>query len=174
MGTLFDVLWQLQQRPGLIAELLRSPLAFPVPYFAEAHVEPTLRHQLSPTLPPPDLIITLNEAVQPSGIAVPVLAVVVEALTACESEKRFAWPFYAAALRAKLRCPTCVVVLTPDAIVERWARQSIHTGQPESSFRPLVVGPPVVEPDELDDATAGLDELRMFSLLNRGNGGNYA
>jgi len=170
-SSLLEILSQLQERPEYVAVLLRDALQVAVPYNTEAHLETSLRRHLSRTVPPPDLLITLNDHVSPSGLCTPVFAVVVEALMECESEKRFTWPFYSAALRAKLRCPTCVLVLTPDPIVERWARQPIHTGQPDSSFRPLVLGPPFVMAEEIDHEPSSVREMALFSLLSRGSSG---
>jgi hypothetical protein len=171
MGSLLEILSRLQQRPAFVTELLRDALHVSVPYNTEAHLESSLRRHLSQTVAAPDLLITLNDHVSSSGLSTPVFAVVVEALTECESEKRFTWPFYAAALRVKLRCPVCVLVLTPDPIVERWARQPILTGQPDSNFRPLVLGPPFVKSEDLDTEPNGVREMALLSLLSRGGRG---
>ena len=168
-SSLLEIMSRLQERPESVAELLRDALQVALPYNTEAHLETTLRHCFGKTVAPPDLLITLNDHVSPSGLCTPVFAVAIEALMECESEKRFTWPFYSAALRAKLRCPTCVLVITPDPIVERWARQPILTGQPDSSFRPLVLGPPFVVAEEIEPSS--VREMALFSLLSRGSSG---
>ncbi len=42
------------------------------------------------------------------------LAVVLEVQLAVDLEKRFTWPVYLAGIRALRRCPTVLVVVTPD------------------------------------------------------------
>jgi hypothetical protein len=167
-ASLFEHLRRLKEDPAMLAEWLRREVALPP--FTSAHVEHALRERLSRSVAPPDLVVTFcDEAV--SGARTVVFAAIVEGLSACESEKRFTWPFQAAALRHRLRCPVCVVVLTPDAVVERWARQPIHLGQPGSSFTPLVLGPPTVVPDDLDDLPDSKRALALWTMLRSGGSG---
>jgi hypothetical protein len=63
-------------------------------------------------VPPPDLVVLLVDGK-------PVLGIVVEVQLLPDPQKRFTWPVYVAGLRARLKCPACVLVVTPS---ERGAR----------------------------------------------------
>jgi hypothetical protein len=93
--------------------------------------------QIVPTAYHADLVVLLHQGK-------PVFGIVVEVQLGRDDDKRYTWPLYAAALRAAHRCPTCVMVVTPDAAVATWAAQAIDTGLPGSSFTPLVLGPGAV------------------------------
>ena len=47
----------------------------------------------------------------------PVFGIVVEAQLSPDEDKRFVWPVYAVNLRARLRCPVCLLVITADDAV---------------------------------------------------------
>ncbi len=95
------------------------------------------------------------------------LGIVVEVQLRPNSDKRFTWPAYVAGLRARLRCPACVLVVTPTEATAKWCRAPIDLG-PGSAFSPLVLGPtsvPVID----DIAVAELDpELAVLSVLAHG------
>lgn len=81
-----------------------------------------------------------------------------------DRRKRYAWPLYTAALHARLRCRSCLVVVTASARVARWAARPLewHVG---SSLVPLVLGPEQV-PRITDSADAALSpELAVLSAL---------
>ena len=42
-----------------------------------------------------------------------------------DNDKLLAWPVYVAALRARLRCPAVLLVLTRDPAIRRWASRPI-------------------------------------------------
>src|SRR5258708_24110841 len=42
----------------------------------------------------------------------PVLGIVLEMQFSTDEDKRYAWPVYAANLRARIRCPVCLLVIT--------------------------------------------------------------
>jgi len=52
----------------------------------------------------------------------PVLGIVVEVQLQKDPRKPFTWPVYVVNLRARLSCPTCVLVVTPSESVAAWAR----------------------------------------------------
>ena len=64
--------------------------------------------QIVPTEYRADLVLLLRRDT-------PVFGIVVEVQLAADPDKRFSWPLYASGLRARLRCPACVLVVTPDA-----------------------------------------------------------
>jgi len=69
----------------------------------------------------------------------PVLGIVVEAQLARDARRRFSWPVYVARLRARLKCPCCLLVVTASDKVAEWAREPIVLG-PGGKLVPLVVG----------------------------------
>jgi len=65
----------------------------------------------------------------------PVLGIVVEVQLAPDKDKRFVWPVYATNLRARLKCPVCLLVITDDDRVARWAAKPIELGAAINSCR---------------------------------------
>ena len=96
-----------------------------------------------------------------------VLGVVVEIQLGCDEDKPFTWPAYIANLRARHRCPVCLLVVTNEEAVARWAGKSIDLG-PGTRCEPWVVGPsntPAVT--GLQDAKANV-ELAVLSAIEHG------
>lgn len=58
-----------------------------------------------------------------------------------KEEKRWSWPNYVTALRARDRCVAYLLVVTDSAPVAEWAREPIPLGNPGSKLIPLVLGP---------------------------------
>jgi hypothetical protein len=71
----------------------------------------------------------------------PVLAVVVEVQLRRDHDKRWSWPVYLATLRARLRCPTVLLVVCVDTATAGWCAAPIELGHPGCRLSPLVVGP---------------------------------
>ena len=96
------------------------------------------------------------------------MGIVVETQLSRKPEKRFAWPLYAAALHARLRCATALVVIAPDDAVARWAAEPIATLQLGSTFAPIVIDrariPVLTSPAE----AARTPELAILSALAHG------
>jgi len=59
-----------------------------------------------------------------------ITGVIVEVQLRKDRDKLRAWPVYVAALRARLRCPAVLLVVTRKPAVARWARQTIELGHP--------------------------------------------
>jgi len=98
----------------------------------------------------------------------PASALVVEVQLHVDDDKRFVWPLYVAGLRARLRCPVALVVLTLDDRVARWAATPIGLDERGSVLRPWVVGPAEVPAiTEVADAAA-LPEFALLSVLAHG------
>ena len=70
---------------------------------------------------------------------------------------------FRSALRARLRVPVCVLVVTTDEAVARWAATPIVTGQPGPGFVPVVLGPAAVPTVVDDEAAARAPELALLS-----------
>jgi hypothetical protein len=98
-----------------------------------------------------------------------VLGIIVEVQLACDDDKPYSWPAYIANLRARHRCPVCLLVITVEDAVARWAGRLIELG-PGSRCKPWVVGPsntPAVT--ELRDAQENV-ELAVLSAIEHGQG----
>jgi hypothetical protein len=147
MNTLeHDELVELLGRaPGAAVEALRATGRVELPTFDELRVEPGDIRELVPPARNVDVVILLER-----GQIVFVLLVEVQG--AIDREKAFTWPFYVSALRARFRCPVCLMVLALSVDVAAWAGRPIALGQPGSPFVPLVVGrevfPRVTDRDE--------------------------
>lgn len=128
----------LREAPALIATLLRESLGVELPAFATAEVGDAGFTQAVPAELRADLVVHLRGG--PPDHA-PLMGIVVEVQRARDDAKRRTWPLYVAALHARLRCPTCLVVITDDDAVARWAAVPIASLQPGSPFVPLVLGP---------------------------------
>ena len=76
---------------------------------------------------------------------------------------------YVAGLRARIRCPVCLLVVTADESMARWAARAIELGG-GNRFTPLVLGPSgVPEVDDEVRAQAG-PELAVLSAMAHGGG----
>jgi len=100
----------------------------------EARIESADLTDVQPAEYRADLVVLLFDAK-------PVLGIVVEAQLSQDEDKRFACPVYAVGLRARMRCPVCLLVVTPQDTVARWASLSIDLGG-GNRFSPLVLGRP--------------------------------
>lgn len=96
------------------------------------------------------------------------LAVITEVQLACDPVKHETWLAYIANMRARYRCPACLIVICPTETTARWAGRAIHTGHPGLTLTPLVIGPgstPVIT----DVATAvGNIGLAAISAITHG------
>ncbi|WP_438008114.1 hypothetical protein WME89_04995 [Sorangium sp. So ce321] len=100
-----------------------------------------------------------------------VQAIVIEVQRDVDPDKKFSWPTYVTAVRARKRCGTVVLVLVvaPDAGVAAWAAENIDLGLGLGNVEPLVLGPAVV-PEITDPADAEEEtELAVLSAVAHGN-----
>ena len=152
-----------RREPKLVAELLGGPLRIELPPFSEARVESGALTQLNPAELRAGLVIALHEGERPT------LGVVLEMQRERDEDKLFSWPAYVTSLRQRLRCDVCLVVVTQQERVQRWASRTIVLG-PRGAFQPLVLGPssvPVV--DDLEEARRA-PELAVLSAVVHGSG----
>jgi hypothetical protein len=97
-------------------------------------------------------------------------AVIVEVQLAPDDDKAYAWPFYIAGMRARLRCPVLLVVVTTKRSVARWAERAIDLdGHGGFVFRPHVIGPDRVPFVDDADAARALPELAVLSAIAHRN-----
>src|SRR5882757_9025237 len=122
-----------RNRSGSAADLLRE-LDVQLPEYDEVREESSDLSNLQPAEYRADLVLFLSRASQK------VLGVIVEVQLARDEDKPYAWPAYIANLRARHRCPVCLLVITIEEAVARWAQRSIELG-PGACCKPWVIGP---------------------------------
>lgn len=115
------------------ADLLRK-LDVQLPDYDEICAESSDLSDLRPAEYRADLVLFLQSGLRK------VLGVIVEVQLARDEDKPYAWPAYVANLRARHRCPVCLLVVTIEDAVARWAARSIELG-PGTRCTPWVVGP---------------------------------
>jgi hypothetical protein len=67
-----------------------------------------------------------------------VFGISVETLQCVDETKRYAWPAFAATVRARLRCPVCLLVFPTDDELTEWAKEPIDLGG-DNRFVPYVL-----------------------------------
>ena len=150
-----------RNRPTLAPELLRDALGVSLPDYSEARVESAELTEVVPTEYRADLVVLVLEGR-------PIFAIVVEVQLSRDSGKWMTWPLYLASLRARVGCPTALLVVSPDAGVARWCAQPIDLGHPGFVLRPLVTGPESI-PVITDEQAARHDpELAVLSAMAHG------
>lgn len=149
-----------RNRPALAPELLRDALHVELPYYTESRIDSADLTEVQPTEYRADLVVLLLAGT-------PVLGIVVEAQLSPDERKCFVWPVYVTSLRARLECPVCLLVLTAQDTVARWASRPVELGG-GNRFTPLVLGPSGV-PEITDEAQAQSDpELAVLSAMAHG------
>ena len=123
-----------QDHPGLAAILLRDVLALDLPSHRGARNDSSSFSELQPPEYRADVFTILD------GEDKPAMAIIVEVQLAIKEKKRRTWLGYTATSIAQLGCDACVLVVTPDESVARWAKQPLEFGL-GSVFCPLVIGP---------------------------------
>jgi hypothetical protein len=146
-----------RNRSGAALELLRE-IDLPLPEYDEVRVESSDLGNVRPAEYRADLVLLLERSAHNA------LGIIVEVQLACDEDKPYVWPAYIANLRARHRCPVCLLVITVDDRVARWAGRPIELG-PGTRCQPWVVGPsnaPAVT--DLQDATENV-ELAVLSAI---------
>ena len=149
-----------RNRSGSAVELLRA-IDVHLPEYDDVRFESSDLSNLRPAEYRADLVLFLERGPRK------VLGVIVEVQLACDEDKPYAWPAYVANLRARHRCPVCLLVITIEDAVSRWAGRSIELG-PGTRCNPWVVGPsntPAVT--DLQDAEENV-ELAVLSAIEHG------
>lgn len=149
-----------RNRPQLTAELLRGSLHVALPRYQRAVIESAELTDIQPAEYRADLVVSLRGSKAALGI-------VVEVQLQAKEEKRYAWPVYAAGLRARLKCPVCLLVVTASESVARWARKPIDLGG-GNRFQALVIGPSGVPEIAEEDQARRDPELAVLSALAHG------
>ena len=118
-----------RERKAMAFELLEKVFELKLPSYAQIEVREARLTQIVPAEYEADLVLELTNL---GGK--PVFSVAVEAQLARDDRKVFSWPLYAMAARARSRCPTVVLVVTPSVSVARWASRPIKIGPGSSAF----------------------------------------
>ena len=156
-----------RDNPRLAPHLLELLFHLKLPSYASVEVAEAALDQLIPVEFRADLVLELRDA---AGTVV--LAVVLEIQRDEDPRKKFSWPVYLTAVRARKSCPTVVLVVTPDEGVASWAAKPIDLGLGFCTFRALVLGPKIV-PEVTDPTNATQEtELSVLSAVAHGNGPN--
>jgi hypothetical protein len=162
VSTLHEALVLLfRNRPALAPELVQGALGVPLPPYTEVRLESADLTQTVPTEYRADLVVLLVDGR-------PVLAIVVEIQLTPDPDKRWSWPVYLPTLRARLRCPCLLLVVTTDEDVARWAATPIALGQPGFVLTPLVLGPGAVPIVTEQAVAAEAPELAVLSAMAHG------
>ncbi|MFD5179241.1 hypothetical protein ACFWM1_25765 [Nocardia sp. NPDC058379] len=149
-----------QQQPALVAPPL-TELGCRLPEYESITTVPGDATVLAPTEYHADAVVAFHRGGER------ILAVVVEVQLRPDPDKRWSWPVYVASLRARLRCPTLLPVVCPDARTARWAAKPIDLGygNPSVGLTPLVLDPAGVPVVTDLDAAVDLPELAVLSAL---------
>lgn len=151
------------QRPSLAAELLADALGVDLPPYRDALLASADFADLTPAQYRADAVIVLADTA-------PVQAVVVEVQLRPDEDKRWTWPAYLVNLRARLRCPTALLVLCPARAVAAWSAEPIVVGHPGWTLTPLVLGPDRVPVVTSPDQARAAPQLAVLSALAHGAG----
>ena len=144
------------------ADLLRD-LDVQLPEYDEVRTESSDINDLKPAEYRADLVLFLVRESQK------VLGVIVEVQLGYDEDKPYAWPAYITNLRARHRCPVCLLVITIEEAIAHWAGRSIELG-PGTQCTPWVVGPsntPAVT--ELQDAQENVELAVLSAIEHRRN-----
>lgn len=130
----------LREHPDLVISLLRAAFGIAIEGELEVAASSENLTELQPTERRADLVLIARAP----HSEIPTHAAVVEVQLRPDPRKRFSWPLYQAVLRARLRCPVEIVVLTLEDETARWCAEPIAIDGYGSRVHPLVLGPSLV------------------------------
>ena len=163
-SQLHEVLIELfRGAPSLSAEVLRRVFGVEVPAYDQAVPSSENFTQLDPKEFRADVAITFSQ----NGVAR--LGAVVEAQLGDDDDKSYAWPVYVTALRARIRAPVCLLVVTTNAARARRLGRKITIGHPGFVLEPLVLGPEQIPRIDTIAEAQKYPELGLLSALAHGN-----
>jgi hypothetical protein len=156
-----------RNRLTLAPELLRDVLQLQLPPFHDVRAGSADLTDIQPAEYRADLVLLIMKDAAAAGNAAPAFGIVVEVQLSADERKRFVWPVYVANLRARLKCPVCLLVVAANERVARWAAQTVEMGG-DHRFTPFVLGPSAV-PEITDEKRACADpELAVLSAMAHG------
>ena len=146
-----------RNRPALAPELLRDALHMALPDYTDVRIDSADLTDIQPAEYRADMVILLLHGS-------PVLGIVLEMQLSNDEDKRYVWPVYVVNLRARIRCPVCLLVITAEENVARWASKPIELGA-GNCFVPRVLSLSGV-PEITDEERAKEDpELAVLSAM---------
>lgn len=148
-----------RHQPTLGIELL-TRLQVSLPEHQEVRVEHAESHAIAAPDSEADLVLSLRSDK-------PVLGIIVEVQLHQDTNKRYVWPHYVSALRARLRCPVVLCVVTPKRSVARWAATPIRLGG-RNVFQATVIGPAAIPAVTERERAEQLPELAVLSAIAHG------
>jgi len=155
-----------RETPQLVAEVLRSIVGLEFPDGVElVDASETLIEMQSP-----EYRVDLVFRIRGPGSEDTLAGLIVEIQLAKKDRKRFTWPMYQHAYRARLERPVELIVVALDDAVARWCAEPVVIDpKGRLTWSPLVVGPSAV-PWVVDVEQARANpELAVFSLLAHRN-----
>jgi len=111
----------LNDRVVALPELLRDALRVSLPHYTEVRLDSADLTDIQPAEYRADMVMLLLDGS-------PVLGIVLEVQLSRDEDKHYVWPVYVTNLRARIRCPVCLLVFTVEENVARWARKIIDMG----------------------------------------------
>ncbi|MEW9533016.1 hypothetical protein [Microbispora sp. NPDC049125] len=153
----------IHNRPITAVELLRHAAGIEPPAFASARVEAVDCTQLAPVEYRADSVVVLRDAAD-----TPLMALIVEVQQRRDAHKRFSWPVYVTVLRARLKCPTALIVICPDRSVADWSEHTITLG-PGGALTPIAVPPGRIPLITDREQARACPELAVLSAIAHGD-----
>ena len=151
--------------PALGPELLRQRIGIELTLNATPHLTSAAFVDLFPPEYRADAVVLLEK---PDGTVGEV--VIVEVQIDRNSKKRYAWPYYATAARARYRCSATMLVIATDEDVATWAKRPIALDRIANQYIPAVLGPSAM-PKIIDFERANaIPELAVLSAVAHGQG----
>ncbi|MFI1912165.1 hypothetical protein [Nocardia sp. NPDC020380] len=147
-----------RQRPRLAADLLTTVLGTPLPEFDCARLESGDFPDIDPTEYRADAVVVLADGVDP------VLAIVVEVQLRPDHDKGWSWPVYLTTLRARLRCSTLLLVVSPSVGTARYCRRPLVVA-PGFTLVPTILGPDEIPAITDPNVAAENPELAVMSAI---------
>ncbi|MDR2214812.1 MAG: DUF4351 domain-containing protein [Nevskiaceae bacterium] len=149
-----------RNRLTLAPEMLREGFGVALPEFTTISAASADLTQIEPTEYRADLVLHLHGAVADDAVA----AIIVEAQRSIDDDKQYSWPAYVANLRAQLRRPVYLLVVTADETVARWAAKPIDLGG-GNSYSPFVLSPAAVPIITDEQRACAAPELALLSVI---------
>ena len=150
-----------RNRPQLAKQLLSRNLQIHFPDH-DARFDSADLSQVQPTEYRADGVVTLTHPTDGSTA----LGIVVEVQRQISERKRYTWPVYVTTLRARLKCPVFLLIVSYHEGTARWCAQPIDLGG--GSILPCVIGPADVPfISDVQQARAN-PELAVLSVMAHG------
>lgn len=156
----------VRDQPAFSADLLRDLLNVKVPAFSKARLTEAALNELVPIEYYADAVVLFDGG---GADEPPVFGAIFEVQLQSDGRKRFTWPLYSVAARARYECPFVVIAVAPDPETAQWASRPIDLGD-GMIFRPRVIGPDSIP--QLTDRDRALREPRLAVLSVLAHGGS--